>query len=76
MRDGIALRKAGHPTLVLVNDAFERAARTQATALGMPDLRMYVFPPYRLVKEPDEAEAAKAAQAAEALASTMLQRQG
>ena len=75
MRDGIALRKSGHPTLVLVHDVFERAARAQATALGMPDLRIYVFPQYRPT-EPDEVEAAKAAQAAEALASALLQRQG
>ena len=64
MRDGIALRKAGHPTLVLVHDVFERAARAQATALGMPDLRMHVFPQYRPSEQPDEVEAAKAAQAA------------
>ncbi|MEE8442567.1 MAG: hypothetical protein V3S37_02355 [Dehalococcoidia bacterium] len=65
MRDGIALGRAGHPTVVLVHDVFEKAARAQASALGMPDLRMYVFPQMR-PDEPEEVEAAKAAQAVEA----------
>lgn len=43
MRDGIFLTKAGHPTVVIVQDAFERAARAQAKALGLPDLRIYVY---------------------------------
>ncbi len=62
---------AGHPTLVLVHDVFERAAKAQASALGMPDLRMYVFTQHR-PGEPDEVEAAKAAQAAEALPKALL----
>jgi len=74
VRDGIALRKAGHPTLVLVHDVFERAARAQATALGMPDLRMYAFPQYRSGEQPDEVEAAKAAQAAEAFPALFQRR--
>ena len=43
MRDGITLTKAGHPAIVFVHDFFERAARTQAKALGLPDLRIYVY---------------------------------
>ena len=44
MRDGIFLTKAGLPTVVIVQHAFERAARAQASALGLPDLKIYVYP--------------------------------
>jgi hypothetical protein len=44
VRDGIALTKAGHPTVVIVQDSFERAARSQAKALGVPGLKIYVYP--------------------------------
>ena len=71
MRDGIALLSAGHPTLVFVHDVFERAAHAQAKALGMPDLRIYVYPQNRS-GEPDEVEAAKAARAAEELERNLL----
>ena len=71
MRDGIALLSAGHPTLVYVHDVFERAARVQAKALGMPDLRIYVYPQNRS-GEPDEVEVEKAAQAAEELEQNLL----
>lgn len=60
--------------MVLVHDVFERAARAQATTLGMPDLRMYVFS-QRRPADPEEVEAAKAARAVEAL-SALLQHQG
>ncbi len=71
MRDGIALKSAGHPALVLVHEVFEKAAHAQAAALGMPDLRIYVFPQNRS-GEPDEIEAEKGARAAEALESNLL----
>ncbi len=71
MRDGIALLSAGHPTLVYVHDVFERAARAQAAALGMPDLRIYVYPQNRS-GEPDQVEAEKAARAAEELEQNLL----
>ncbi len=47
MRDGIVLTKAGHPTVVFVHDFFEKAARAQATALGMPELKIYVYPQHK-----------------------------
>jgi hypothetical protein len=47
VRDGIFFTKAGHPTLVFVHDFFERAARAQAQALGMPDLKIYVYPQHK-----------------------------
>jgi hypothetical protein len=71
VRDGIALKSAGHPALVLVHDVFERAAHAQAAALGMPDLRIYVYPQQRS-GEPDEIEAEKGARAADALESNLL----
>ena len=39
--------------MVLVHDNFERAARAQATnALGVPDLRLLVFPHYEPGDDP------------------------
>ncbi len=46
MRDGISLARAGVPAVVFVYDNFEPVARAQARALGMPDLRIHVFPQY------------------------------
>lgn len=43
MRDGIFLAKAGHPAVVIVQGPFERAARAQAKALGLPELKIYVY---------------------------------
>ena len=72
MCDGIALKSAGPPAIVLVHDVFEKAAHAQAAALGMPDLRIYVFTQHR-PGEPDEIEVEKAALAAEALDSHLLE---
>ena len=44
MRDGSALTEAGQPVIVLVHDNFGRAARAQASALGVSDLRIYAYP--------------------------------
>ncbi|MBI3069095.1 MAG: hypothetical protein HYY79_09560 [Betaproteobacteria bacterium] len=74
MRDGITLAKAGHPAVVLVYDNFERAARAQAKALGMPDLRIYVYPQYQ-PGDPLPPEAAKAVKAAEEVPA-LLERAG
>ena len=63
MRDGIFFTKAGHPTLVFVHDYFERAARAQAKALGMPELNIYVYPQHKS-GDYDAEEAAKGADAA------------
>ena len=66
MRDGIALSRAGHPVVVFVHDNFERAARAQAAALGVGDLRIYAYPHF----EPGDdlaLEAAKALRAADEL---------
>ncbi len=48
--------------MVFVHDVFERAARAQARMLGVPDLKIYVFPQYK-PGTPEEVEAAKAAKA-------------
>ena len=37
-------RMYGLPTVTLVHDVFERAAKLQAEALGRPELPMAVFP--------------------------------
>jgi hypothetical protein len=44
VRDGIFLTKAGLPTVVIVQKPFENAARAQAEALGLPQLKLYVYP--------------------------------
>lgn len=67
MRDGVFLSKAGHPTVVIVNDSFGVAARAQAKALGMPELRIHVYPQH---KQGDlgDSESAKGGIAAEDVA--------
>lgn len=35
---------AGVPAVVITHDVFENAAKAQSKALGMPDLRLIVFP--------------------------------
>lgn len=44
MRDAVALEESGVPTVTLVHDVFELAAKLQAEALGRPELHMAVFP--------------------------------
>ena len=66
MRDGIFLTKAGHPTIVFVNDFFEKAARAQARALGLPDLKIFVYPQHKAGNFEAE-EAVKGRQAAHEL---------
>ena len=66
MRDGIFFAQAGLPTLVFVHDFFEKAARAQAKALGMPDLNIYVYPQHKL-GDFDAEETAKGAKAAREL---------
>jgi hypothetical protein len=59
VRDGVSLARAGHPVVVFVHDNFERAARAQARGLGLPDLRILVYPQYKpgdpLSKESEKA---------------------
>jgi hypothetical protein len=66
VRDGIFLTKAGHPTVVFVHDYFEKAARAQAKALGMPDLKIYVYPQHK-AGDFEAAEAEKGVKAAHEL---------
>ena len=66
MRDGIYLTRAGHPTVVFVHDFFEKAARAQARALGMPELKIYVYPQHKN-GDFDAGEAAKGVHAAHEL---------
>ena len=44
MRDGVAIFKAGHPVVVVVQTNFENAARAQAKIQGVPNLKMLVIP--------------------------------
>jgi hypothetical protein len=42
--DAVEVERRGKPTVTIVHDAFERAARLHARALGMPDLPLLVEP--------------------------------
>lgn len=44
MWDALRLEKEGIPALVVVHDVFEEAARRQASAGGVPELRLLVYP--------------------------------
>jgi hypothetical protein len=66
VRDGIFLTRAGHPTIVFVNDFFEKAARAQARALGLPDLKIFVYPQHK-AGDFEAEEAVKGRQAAHEL---------
>jgi len=44
VRDGINLELAGVPAVIITHDVFEKAAIAQSKALGLPDLRLIVFP--------------------------------
>jgi len=71
VRDGIYLTKAGHPTVVFVHDFFEKAARAQAKALGMPDLKIYVYPQHK-AGDFEAAEAVKGTHAAHELQRLLM----
>ena len=62
MRDGVFLKRLGHPVVVFVHDDFERAARAQASALHTSDLRIFVYPQPKL-GDSVSGEAEKAIQA-------------
>lgn len=57
MHDAIALEKQGIPTTVVVHDTFERAASTQATIMGLPDLPLAVMPRPRVTWDDARREA-------------------
>ena len=72
MRDGIEVQKAGKPAIVFTYDRFERAARAQATGLGLPDLRLYVYPQFAVANLSDSVEREKALKATEEFPKLLL----
>ena len=74
MRDGIFFTRAGIPTVVFVHDFFERAARAQAKALGLPELKIYVYPQHKS-GDYDAEEAAKGVKAAHELRMLLESRE-
>lgn len=44
MVDAVEIERRGKPTVTIVHDVFERAARLHARALGMPELPLLVEP--------------------------------
>jgi hypothetical protein len=43
VRDGVNLERSGVPAIVISHNVFEKAAKAQANALGIPDLRILVY---------------------------------
>lgn len=60
MRDGINLEQSGVPAIVVSHNVFEKAAKAQANALGVPELRILVYSQPK--GEEEEVEGAKSAQ--------------
>ena len=71
MWDAIRLEKEGIPTAVVVHDVFAEAARKQAKAGGIPDLRLLIYSQPLPGETEDEARAS-ARQVAEALGTFAL----
>jgi alkanesulfonate monooxygenase SsuD/methylene tetrahydromethanopterin reductase-like flavin-dependent oxidoreductase (luciferase family) len=69
--DAIRLEKEGIPTAVVVHDVFAEAARKQAKAGGIPDLRLLIYSQPLPGETEDEARAS-ARQVAEALGTFAL----
>ena len=60
MRDGINLERAGVPAIVVSHEVFEKAARAQSAALGLPELRLIIYPqPKGIEHEVEGAESAR-----------------
>lgn len=72
MRDAINVSKAGRPAVLFVYNHFEKAARAQATGLGVADLKIYVFPQYKPGEAYSPEEANKAIKAADDFPSLLL----
>jgi hypothetical protein len=45
VRDAVAIESQGIPTITIAHTTFERAARTHAAALGLPDIALLVHEP-------------------------------
>ena len=76
MRDGIQVLQAGRPVIVFTYDRFERAARAQAAGLGVPDLRLYVYPQFAVANLSSAVEEEKALKAAEEFPKLLLAAAG
>jgi hypothetical protein len=72
VRDAINISKSGRPAVLFVHDNFERAARAQAKGLGVPDLKIYVFPQYKPGDAYSPEEATKAIKAADEFPQLLL----
>lgn len=60
MRDGINLERSGVPAIVVSHEVFEKAARAQSAALGLPELRLIIYPqPKGIEHEVEGAESAR-----------------
>ena len=71
MLDAARLRKHGLPTVAIVWDSFERAAKAMASLQHLPDLAIVVVPKV-LVGETDTDQREKGAKAAERIVAAWL----
>lgn len=67
------LELQGIPTITIAHDTFERAARSHATALGLPDLPLLVEPAPRGGNLTNEAHAL-AARSLERVVAALIRR--
>jgi hypothetical protein len=70
--DASALEKRGIPTVTVVWDNFEAAARTQAKLQGVPDLELVVIP-HRKGGETEDDQRRKAQAAVAIVAGKLVQ---
>lgn len=57
MHDMVRLERKGVPTVALVHDRFEVAARTQARILGLPSAKIVILPEGTPGETPEDLQA-------------------
>jgi len=72
VRDAVAAHNAGTPTVVLVHGPFEKLARTQCSALGVPDLPILVYKQDALARDSSDEITAKAKEVARQVPGFLL----
>jgi hypothetical protein len=75
VRDAVTASKASKPAVLFVHTPFERAARAQAHAHGFAELRIYVYPQFKMGDVSEAEEIAKASKAATEFPDLLLTRE-
>ncbi len=74
MRDAVAAHKEGTPAVVLVHGPFEKLARAQCSALGVPDLPILTYKQDALTRDSSDEITAKAKEVARQIPSFLVQQ--